>query len=1008
MWFSSDSDGGTRVTNVQEGDVVWLVIADADNNIDCDIRDKFWGDVKVMDPKTGAYIVWNTPECLKGINLHDTHEGMFDYDYFEETGKDTGVFVSSRPFQIGTRESYDIAADHVAGTVVENDYRFFTHVVDEDATEFQWGDFLYSETDLVDQVDDDFDSAGYYMFGDPIANVWNFVEFDEGVLQCMAQTPSVTPHGFCCGLPAVGDYMIGRFENMDTLIGMYQDPNDAKDIAVAMMKIKDTEATIEWDSEIYSDCNEAAKITIHDADENLNCNKVEYVPVFILVNPGSWNQTQAVTVNSFCSLKWGGGWGDDGQDGSLAAEWIEKGPIHWWNIYEDRFIVYPDTGLDIADYATLFDVDLEKWDGYTKVVFFARETGVSTGVFSLNINQLCDDLGFLSLNDGDVLVAYYLDPNDEDDFKLATAYIGTRDHISRTSFTDAVRAEKNVYWLGRDAVYVQVIDENANIDPCCPEQVVVHICDPHGEDDAEWLVLDETSMNSSVFFTNAGTRLEGVWDPLGVGLADGDGGYQLVVDNWKIEAFNEDDIYARYNDVYYGAPIGLADTDFGMAGLGDQDMDTSFPPWINRVRMSNDVSFDLMSIYDNQVFNGSTVTMSFLDRNGNKATGYVNSDCVFLQVIDIDQDEDQYRRERIDGYWDGGQNIPFGPVATEPFECDEIYDEPRCVNQLLGTVNIFNDNPRDSLGHDATTITSCAGVTPEEPIEHGAGWAKVYILNPRSGRWAAVDLLETGVSTGTFVSVTCIDLVSVYSGCVPTLDVLAGDTIVAFYQDPSNHSDSAMIAAKVSVGGSSPTTTGSQVFFADASGTTVTSYLDTDTVYVKVIDTSHSGGTVGVTTLTQAVEINGVKYDVTATDTTGTFLSGPIDLDLVPGTITVTYVDPSDSADTDTATATVTASELAITEFLVGPNPFDGETTFSYEGSGLAETFTLKIYDLAGHLVYSETTPNTTSVTWDGTTDGGAALANGAYIYVLEATDGTKTFNSSNVESAKGLVFINR
>jgi hypothetical protein len=224
-------------------------------------------------------------------------------------------------------------------------------------------------------------------------------------------------------------------------------------------------------------------------------------------------------------------------------------------------------------------------------------------------------------------------------------------------------------------VYVQVIDANANVDPCCPEQVVVHICDPHGEDDAEWLVLDETSSNSYVFFTNAGTELEGVWDPLGIGLADGRGGYQLQVDNWKIEAFNEDDIYARYNDVYY-------ETDeTGMTGLGDQDMGTAFPPVIDRVRVFNDVSFDLMSIKDTQVYNGSTVTMKFLDRNGNEVSGeYLNSDCVFLQVTDDDQDEDLYRRERIDGYWDGGQNVPFGPQALNPFHCDLEYPYGHGVN----------------------------------------------------------------------------------------------------------------------------------------------------------------------------------------------------------------------------------------------------------------------------------------------------------------------------------------
>jgi hypothetical protein len=150
-------------------------------------------------------------------------------------------------------------------------------------------------------------------------------------------------------------------------------------------------------------------------------------------------------------------------------------------------------------------------------MFFAQETGVNTGVFQLNLNSIRDDLGFRSLRVRDVLVAYYLDPNDEDDFKLATAYIAEKQH-STTAFTNAARQDKDTFWIGRDPVYVMVVDENANVDNCCPEQVVVHICDPHQEDDVEWVILDETGMASSVFATSMGTQLLPVWDAMGVGV----------------------------------------------------------------------------------------------------------------------------------------------------------------------------------------------------------------------------------------------------------------------------------------------------------------------------------------------------------------------------------------------------------------------------------------------------------------------------------------------------------
>ncbi len=960
MWFSDNRNGQVKKVDVQEGDEVFIVIRDNDNNIDCDVRDKFWTDVKIMDPKTGAYIIWDSGG-YKGLNLHEDDAAALEYDYFEETSNDTGLFVSHRQFQIGTREAYTLNGE-------VDEYKWYTHVVDEGATDFQWGDYLYSEEQMPD---DEFDDLGYFQAD--AAGLWAFVEWQNTLLVCAQQTPSELPHSDTI---AEGDYMVGRFENMDTLIGMYQDPNDETDVATAMMKIIDTEATIVWDAtdDVYIDARQSAKVTITDPDENVNCNKIEYVPFFVLVNEGSWNQTASAVVNSFCALKFLGG---------LDSLGAAKPHMLWWNIYEDRYIWYPKAGVDaIGTYKTLFDVVAN----VTKVAFFAQETGVNTGVFEYDFNEILFDLGFKSMNVRDVLVAYYLDPNDEDDFKYDTAYIGEKQH-STTSFTNSARQDVETFWIGRDPVYLMVVDENANVDPCCPEQVVVHICDPHGEDDAEWLVLTETGNSSPVFTTDMGTQLLPVWDALGVGLAGAMGGYQLNVDNWKLEVFNEDDLVARYNDVWYRTD------EQGLAGLGDQDMDTAFPPQIERVRVFNDVSYDLMSIGDTQVFTSGSTKLSFLDRMGGAVTqGYVNSDCVFIKVIDDDQNEDIGRRERIDAYWDGGQNVPFGPVATEPFLCNNDYDELRCVNQLLGTVNIFNDNPATSLNHQY----------PDQALDTHAGWAKIYVLNPRSGRWAATDLLETGIATGEFVSVICIDLVSVYGGCVPTLDVIPGDTIVAFYQDPSNHSDSAMVSIKVGVGGSGPVVSQQSVTkFADAAGTVVTQYKDSDLVYVKVVDPSHTGEA----TIAKAVTIGGVEYDMAhlAGAPTDTFMTVGLDLNLVAGTtITANYEDPLNPSDKTSATASIIASELVITSFYAAPTPSSGPVTFGYNGSGIAATFSVEVRNFAGQIVWSTELANVTTVVWDGKDEHGAFVANGVYRYFAKATGGATPVIDD------GIVVINR
>jgi hypothetical protein len=959
MFFVSDKNGQNRVNNVQEGDEIWIAVYDPDQDIDCDIRDKMSPDIKVMDPKTGAYIVWN-----RAPNPIPPGEKITDYDYLEETGATTGLFVSNRSFQIGTREAYNQATPEK-----------YTHVVDADGSDFIGGHWLYSDDQNAGGYADD---RRFFIKGSggiepppppPPPATMSILPMLGDTIDELAKYADPDPSDWALPHSTESGSLVGRFENMDTLIGMYQDPNQPTDVAVTMAKIIDTEATISWDQELYKDANGAATLTIVDADENLNCNAAEKVPVFIIVNPGSWNlQSNAnVHVNNFCDLKATGGYDEN-------CELIDE-PIRWYNIYDPRYIVYPT-----EDNVNTFDVYTDPCEGCTQacnqVLFYADETGISTGTFQLNLNSILTDLGFNSLNVGDVLVAYYLDPNDEDDFKIATAYIETRDHISAVNFTNSTRNAMSEYWLGRDPVYVQVIDSNANVDPCCPEQVIVHVCDVHGEDDSEWLILDETSSNSPVFFTNAGTQLIPVWDALGVGLADSNGGYHLQLDNWKIEAFNEDDIYVRYNDVYY--------TDAAMAGLGDINTATAFPPEIRKARKANDVSFDIMSIADTQVFDGSEVTMYFLDRQGSRVSGYVNSDCVFIEVVDLDQDEDQYRRERIDAYWDKihgaevdqGQNYPFGPMALNDFEdCLINGEHEHPVNPLLGDSNIFD------------TDAACGNQT----------LAKLYVLNPRNGRWAAVDMLETAASTGDFVSVSCIPLASQYE-CLATLDALAGDTIVAFYQDPSNHSDSAMISIKVGVGGgATPPTQMSSTMFVDADGDEVDSYTDADDVYVKVVDPSRAGAT----EILDAVEIDEVTYDLSPLEgaSTDTFITEAI-TGLGVGTFTATYTDPSDPTDTSSDTINIVASELSVEEFYAGPNPFSTTVKFAYHGTGIATEFSVTVYDLSGKQVWaSGTKENVDHITWSG-----SGLANGGYIYVAVLSG----FADGQPKTYKGKVFINR
>ncbi|MBC7238818.1 MAG: hypothetical protein H5T71_01800, partial [Chloroflexi bacterium] len=253
-----------------------------------------------------------------------------------------------------------------------------------------------------------------------------------------------------------------------------------------------------------------------------------------------------------------------------------------------------------------------------RAVFFAAETDVSSGVFEFDFGNLEDFQVALGLDADDrlpmgtTIAFYYIDPNDYDDMTLATMELGNRAH-SQTFITDAngIPVTEVKIGAGWGGMYVRVYDADADVEACCQDKVVVHICDPHNEDDSEYYVLDEISNNSGIFFSQSGIPLLPVWDAVA--------GYQLVFDDWRVQAFNEDTIFVRYNSVEY-------DQEW-LNGLGDGNAnDNLFPPAIRDAmnwygtamdlgsrNQYWDVSFAKVKVYDYQVFNGETHCMRFLN-----------------------------------------------------------------------------------------------------------------------------------------------------------------------------------------------------------------------------------------------------------------------------------------------------------------------------------------------------------------------------------------------------------
>ncbi|MBC7105649.1 MAG: hypothetical protein H5T97_06905, partial [Firmicutes bacterium] len=315
------------------------------------------------------------------------------------------------------------------------------------------------------------------------------------------------------------------------------------------------------------------------------------------------------------------------------------------------------------------------------------------------------------------------------------------------------------------------------------------------DDDSEYYILDEISNDSGIFFSQSGIPLLPVWDAVA--------GYQLVFDDWRIQAFNEDTIFVRYNSVDY-----LREH---LNALGDGDPnDERFPPAIMdgmfhfgytneetddiiRLPVATrnqywDVSFAKVKVYDFQVFDGTTHHMRFLDGQYRPVTSIPVSGSLYLEVTDLDQNEHPGMRELIFGRWN--KDSDMDDVDSAPIWSDDTQDERPLYTGLWNESYPSGDpfRPGDPVLWD----TSISGI-PES--------VKVFMFNPQRGTWERMDLRETAVGSGIFRSTTCV-LVSAAS--LPTMPAdpgtpmghlwsKPGDTIMAFYQDPSNHSDIAII-----------------------------------------------------------------------------------------------------------------------------------------------------------------------------------------------------------------------
>ena len=963
--YFSDA-AGNKIGKVWEGRYVYIAIKDPDKGA-CGI-DQFQADLLIFDFKTGAYI---KVEGAWFRELGGIGSGL--YFWVDGPGSPNKVSV-----QVGSRFNFaDINGQtHVLGTITPGPFAWV-----EGAWEYV-DQGLFGDGNPIT-----FNPA----LGDllPVARDTNRVDLENSAFTRFTVTP--TP-------------VRGRFENMDTLILIVGDLTDERNIDQDQIKIVDTVAKIKVEpTRIDYGCPEACRnivVTIEDPDENLNPNEIEYVPFFVIMNPGSWNPSAEAPATNFCSLMLYGG--------NHAANAPYNEPIRWYNIYEgERYIQYAA--------APWWD---PAWGWGLRAVFFARETAVDSGVFVYDFGNFEDFLAALGLPRGAKLLAgtafgfYYIDPNDFDDMDLALAHVGERPR-SQVFITDATGAPVTEVKLGWGGLYIRVYDADANVNACCQDKVVVHICDPHNEDDSEYIVIDEISNDSGIFFTASSIPLLPVWDAIS--------GYQLVFDDWKVESFNEDTIFVRYNSVDY------VEADRGL--LGDGNPNVAFPPAIadglngRPLAARNqywDVSFAKVKVYDFQVFDGTKHEMRFLDGEYKPLEKEVPlAGQLYLEVTDLDQNETLLLRELIFGGWN---RDAFGPVDSAPVWCGPVApvpvppppEQPPAPPASLQPLQpppppeepqppvtppeegfgFFNQRPCNLLGLRPASITGIPATV------------KVFIWNAQNGYWERIDLRETGVNTGVFRSTVCVLVTDDRHPGDGNLGSRPGDTIMAFYQDPSNHSDISIISIKVSEGGAVgvvPPVVALRVEFDR------TTYYPGDTVTITVTDEQYAGAAeiVGTNVLVLYDKDGGVITSWNRLEAVpgqpGKFrVTYVLPEDVKLGTITAKYTDPMMPTRTAQGTATVIAKVLAnVTGITISPNPFKTTTTFTIIAEpvgALADKITITIYDLTGAKLAELTGQNTASLTWDG-----GNLGNGAYIYVAVVEGAGKVFGPF-----KGFVYIER
>ncbi len=547
--------------------------------------------------------------------------------------------------------------------------------------------------------------------------------------------------------------------------------------------------------------------------------------------------------------------------------------------------------------------------GETEVVIL-HETDSNSGVFDVTVVPVSRTPSDTVDNDtifagpGDSIVIRYVDPNDPTD-SFSSAEI--------TAFLPATASQLGADSVARigDSFFIVVRDTDANRDISVFDTVTVVVTNPATGETEAVILIESGGANTGLFNITALPMSGSPSDS-----TSGSGRLHVRVGDTiavvYIDRFNPTDSARLDTSLIVPTPSNSGSTVTVLAITVGETITGIFVTDTDRNRDADIIDTVTVTVINER--SGETITITLLETGPN--TGVFDSGTV--RTTDNPADSGPGSGQPL--YLRPGDTISVRYVdPADPTDSSRVTSA--LIATPLPTISILRADGTTLIGDSFYVIVRDTDADRDFNV---IDTVLVTVYNPVTGESESVILIESGgANTGVFnvtplpTSGNPIDSVT-GSG---RLYVRSGDTLVVFYQDRYNASDSSRLDTPLIL--PRPTNSGSTVTLPSiVIGETITGIFVTDTDRnrdVDLIDTisitlinERTGETITLV-LTETGLSSGV-FDSGAVTTSG----NPADsgsgqpLYLRPGdTLSVRYIDPGDPTDSSRAVAAITVSPVA-------------------------------------------------------------------------------------------------